>query len=111
MKTASQPILPEPAAAPELQINPFLHVGDDRVYNPLTDLTLLAGEPGYETLRGVLSSALALDRLPPTDRTSLSASGMLLPADSEPAHAFRLKYVSLEAHTVCNQSCYFCPVS
>ena len=40
MKTASLPVLPEPAArpAPQLQVNPFLHVGDDRVYNPLTDL-------------------------------------------------------------------------
>jgi MoaA/NifB/PqqE/SkfB family radical SAM enzyme len=111
MKTASLPVLPEPVARPELQVNPFLHVGDDRVYNPLTDGTLLRGEPGYETLRGVLSGALALDRLSPVDRARLSALGMLLPGDAEPARAFRLKYVSLEAHTVCNQSCYFCPVS
>jgi MoaA/NifB/PqqE/SkfB family radical SAM enzyme len=113
MKTASLPILSEPAArpVPELQVNPFLHAGEDRVYNPLTDRTLLRGEPGYETLRGVLSGALALDRLPAADRGRLSADGMLLPGDAEPAKAFRLKYVSLEAHTVCNQSCYFCPVS
>jgi MoaA/NifB/PqqE/SkfB family radical SAM enzyme len=113
MKTASLPVLPEPAArsVPELQVNPFLHVGEDRVYNPLTDATLLRGEPGYEPLRGVLSGALALDRLPPADRARLSTLGMLLPGDAEPARAFRLKYVSLEAHTVCNQSCYFCPVS
>lgn len=113
MKTASLPVLSEPAArpAPELQVNPFLHVGEDRVYNPLTDRTLLRGEPGYETLRGVLSGALPLDRLPPADRASLSTLGMLMPGDAEPARAFRLKYVSLEAHTVCNQSCYFCPVS
>ncbi|MFL6236341.1 MAG: radical SAM/SPASM domain-containing protein [Thermoanaerobaculia bacterium] len=115
MKTASQPILTEPVAAPplgiDLQVNPFLHVGDDRVYNPLTDRTLLRGEPGYEPLRGILGGALALDRLSPADRAHLSAEGMLLPGDAEPARAFRLKYVSLEAHTVCNQSCYFCPVS
>jgi len=113
MKTASLPVLPEPAArsVPELQVNPFLHVGDYRVYNPLTDGTLLRGEPGYEPLRGVLSGALALDRLPSADRARLSTLGMLLPGDAEPARAFRLKYVSLEAHTVCNQSCYFCPVS
>jgi MoaA/NifB/PqqE/SkfB family radical SAM enzyme len=113
MKTASLPILPEPTAptAAGLQVNPFLHVGDDRVYNPLTDRTLLLGEPGYESLRGVLSGVLAPGGLSPADRASLSALGMLLPADAEPARAFRLKYVSLEAHTVCNQSCYFCPVS
>ncbi|HEY2293417.1 MAG TPA: radical SAM/SPASM domain-containing protein [Thermoanaerobaculia bacterium] len=111
MKTASLPVLSEPVAVPGLQVNPFLHIGDDRVYNPLTDRTLLRGEPGYETLRGVLSGALALDRLPAADRGRLSAGGMLLPGDAEPARAFRLRYVSLEAHTVCNQSCYFCPVS
>jgi hypothetical protein len=113
MKTASLPILSEPAArpAPQLQVNPFLHVGDDRVYDPLTDRTLLRGEPGYEVLRGVLSGALPLDRLPAADRAGLSTLGMLMPGDAEPARAFRLKYVSLEAHTVCNQSCYFCPVS
>jgi MoaA/NifB/PqqE/SkfB family radical SAM enzyme len=113
MKTASLPVLPAPAArsAPQLQVNPFLHVGDDRVYNPLADRTLLRGEPGYEALRGVLSGALVPDRLPPAERAHLSALGMLLPGDAEPARAFRLRYVSLEAHTVCNQSCYFCPVS
>jgi MoaA/NifB/PqqE/SkfB family radical SAM enzyme len=113
MKTASLlPILPEPARSVlRFQINPFLHVGEDRVYNPLTDRTLLRGEPGYEPLRGVLGGALAIEGLAPSERAQLAADGMLLPGDAEPARAFRLKYVSLEAHTVCNQSCYFCPVS
>lgn len=119
MKTASLPILAEPivpappqtAEPPELQVNPFLHVGPDRVYNPLTDRTLLAGEPGYEELRGLLGGALGLDRLPGEDRKRLALEGWLLRGDTEPGREFRLKYVSLEAHTVCNQSCYFCPVS
>jgi hypothetical protein len=113
MKTASLPILAEPTAQepPELQVNPFLHVGPDRVYNPLTDRTLLAGEPGYEGLRGLLGGALGLDRLPAEDRKRLAVEGWLLRGDTEPGREFRLKYVSLEAHTVCNQSCYFCPVS
>jgi MoaA/NifB/PqqE/SkfB family radical SAM enzyme len=113
MKTASLPILAEPAAhpAPALQVNPFLHLGEDRIYNPLTDRTLLRGEPGYESLRGLLSGALALDRLTAEDRARLATEGLLMPGDVEPGREFRLKYVSLEAHTVCNQSCYFCPVS
>lgn len=113
MKIASLPVLAEPAArpAPELQVNPFLHVGEDRIYNPLTDRTLLRGEPGYEALRGLLAGALALDRLSSDDRARLAAEGLLLRGDVKPAREFRLKYVSLEAHTVCNQSCYFCPVS
>src|SRR4051812_50168459 len=99
MKTASLPILPEPAAAPELQVNPFLHVGNDRVYNPLTDRTLLRGEPGYEPLREVLSGALAPDRLAGADRAQLFTPGMLLPGAAAPAPAFRLKYGSRRAHT------------
>jgi hypothetical protein len=114
MKTASLPFLAgEPAArpTPDLQVNPFLHVGEDRVYNPLTDGTLTRGEPGSEGLRGLLCGTLPLDRLPAEDRARLAAQGWLLPGEAEPAQEFRLKYVSLEAHTVCNQACYFCPVS
>ena len=51
----------------------------------------------------------ASNHLPEDD--ALSAAGWLLPADEDPSARFLLKYVSLEAHTVCNQSCYFCPVS
>ncbi|HEV2846945.1 MAG TPA: radical SAM/SPASM domain-containing protein [Thermoanaerobaculia bacterium] len=113
MKTASLPILSQLATRPvvELQLNPFLHVGEDRVYNPLTDKTLLRGEPGYEGLRSLLAGSLDPDRLPVGERSGLAAEGWLMPGDAEPAREFRLKYVSLEAHTVCNQSCYFCPVS
>ena len=113
MKSATLPILADlPArAAAEHQLNPFLHIGADRVYNPLTDATLMAGEPGYETLRGLLAGAVPLAALASEERSRLSFQGWLLPGDAEPAREFRLKYVSLEAHTVCNQSCYFCPVS
>jgi len=113
MKTASLPVLAGavPRPAPEFQVNPFLHAGEDRFYNPLTDRTLLRGEGGYEALRGLYGGALSPDRLVPEERTRLAADGWLMPGDAEPAREFRLKYVSLEAHTVCNQSCYFCPVS
>jgi hypothetical protein len=95
MKSATLPILtataPSVGRTPELQLNPFLHVGADRVYNPLTDRTLAAGEPGYDTLRGLLSGALALAAGPV--HTRLAAEGWLLPGDAEPAREFRLKYV------------------
>jgi Radical SAM superfamily/Iron-sulfur cluster-binding domain len=102
--------LPPPATA-ALQRNPFLHVGTDRIYNPLTDRTLAEGEPGYGTLRGLLAGTLDLDGADSAERELLAGAGWLLPADEDPALRFLLKYVSLEAHTVCNQSCYFCPVS
>jgi len=110
INTSSLPILDHPAAV-ALRLNPFLHIGEDRVYNPLTDRMLLSGEPGYESLRGVLGGALDLAGLPPAELDRLAGQQWLLPAEEDPAQRFLLKYVSLEAHTVCNQACYFCPVA
>ncbi|MCB1035321.1 MAG: radical SAM protein, partial [Acidobacteria bacterium] len=42
---------------------------------------------------------------------TLREAGWLVPSGADLDHRFLLKYVSLETHTVCNQSCYFCPVS
>ena len=91
--------------------NPFLHVGKDRVYNPHTDRMLVEGEPGYAELRAVLAGSLSPGAIAPATRESLLGQGWLVPAGEDVARRFHLKYVSLEAHTVCNQSCYFCPVS
>jgi pyruvate-formate lyase-activating enzyme len=114
MRTASLPVLTEPTAARpwtsmELRVNPFLHVGPDRLYNPLMDRTIVAGEPGYAEVCSRLADPSAA--VPPAVLTRLAEAGWLVPADSEPERRFHLKYVSLEAHTVCNQACYFCPVS
>ncbi|HVG09883.1 MAG TPA: radical SAM protein [Thermoanaerobaculia bacterium] len=95
-----------PWSTTELQVNPFLHVGPDRIYNPLTDRTIAEGEPGYAELRSLVAGGSLS-----SEREHLADAGWLVPADSEPERQFLLKYVSLEAHTVCNQSCYFCPVS
>ena len=96
---------------PVLRPSPFLHFGPDRVYNPLTDRTLLESEPGYETLRALSAGALDIGEVPAADRARLSEQGWLLRDAVEASRSFLLKYVSLEAHTVCNQACYFCPVS
>jgi MoaA/NifB/PqqE/SkfB family radical SAM enzyme len=113
IKSAGLTILSDPPArrAGTLQVSPFLHLGSDRVYNPLTDRLLVQGEPGYDSLWRALSGTLDLEAMPPVDRAGLAEQGWLLPAESEPSREFLLKYVSLEAHTVCNQACYFCPVS
>jgi pyruvate-formate lyase-activating enzyme len=93
-----------------LRPNPFLHLGLDRVYNPLTDRLIQAGEPGYDSLREALAGR-ALTEIGAADRDLLTEAGWLQSDDTEPGREHLLKYVSLEAHTVCNQSCYFCPVS
>lgn len=115
IKSASLPVL-APGSASSLHTpavlrpSPFLHIGPDRVYDPLTDRTLLDGEPGYAALRALLAGATADPRS--GEQEALARQGWLVPQDATDAsHRFLLKYVSLEAHTVCNQACYFCPVS
>jgi MoaA/NifB/PqqE/SkfB family radical SAM enzyme len=112
---ATAPTLPVLAAEPQLQLNPFLHVDELAVYDPLTDRTSRPGDPGHAALRALLGAEAALEieiaDLTADDRALLARDGWLLPAGEDPARRFRLKYVSLEAHTVCNQACYFCPVS
>src|SRR6185295_1964170 len=109
--TTTLPILTETSLQREPRQNPFLHIADDRIYNPLNDAALASGEAGFELLARVVRGDVALADLAPSDRAALLERGWLMPVEEEPSRLFRLKYVSLEAHTVCNQSCYFCPVS
>ncbi|HEX3068405.1 MAG TPA: radical SAM/SPASM domain-containing protein [Thermoanaerobaculia bacterium] len=89
------------ATATDLRVNPFLHIDADRIYDPLTDRSLWAGEPEYEALRRVLDGGAIDERL--------EQGGWLVRGDISRAH--RLKIVSLETMIACNQKCYFCPVS
>ena len=89
------------------RVSPYLHTTAERFYNPLTDGALAVGDPLFAALRSLESGGTAA----PADLAALAGAGWLI-ADAEKAsQSFRLKYASLEAHTVCNQSCYFCPVS
>lgn len=113
MTTSTLPIFSEPRPSQQpagLQANPFLHFGPDRVYDPLTDRTITQEEPGYASLLAV-AAGLGAETIPEADRRFLATNGWLLPEVDDASRRFLLKYVSLEAHTVCNQSCYFCPVS
>src|SRR6202049_1160522 len=96
-----------PATAPPLVASPFLHYGPDRAYNPLADQTLELGQPAFEALCRVMAGLDAPAEL----LRELRERSWVIPAGADLSQRFLLKYVSLEAHTVCNQSCYFCPVS
>lgn len=98
-------------AADRLVVEPFLHFGPDRVYNTLTELFLASGEPGFRELYGLREGLLRPGELADDLRARLFAGGWLIESAPDLAGRFRLKYVSLEASTVCNQACYFCPVS
>lgn len=88
-------------------VSPYLHDTSERVYNPLTDEALAVGEPLFAALRTFRESGTVA----PADMDALSAGGWLIADATAASRSFKLKYASLEAHTVCNQSCYFCPVS
>lgn len=96
---------------PEHRVHPMLHVDADRVYNPLTDRALEPGDDRYPLLRRLLDGDLVAADLDAADRRALVDAGWLLHRDTDPSRQYLLKHVSLEAHTVCNQACYFCPVS
>jgi MoaA/NifB/PqqE/SkfB family radical SAM enzyme len=82
--------------------NPFLHIEHDRVYNPLSDETLFASDPRYVRLQEFVGGGEA-------DET-LVRDGWIVDSEGIDRKA-RLKIVSLETMTTCNQKCYFCPVS
>lgn len=110
MTTTLKPSGRATAAPGRLLPDPFLHLGPDRIYSPLLDRTLLTGQPGHAELRALLmgeelsaASEIAIRRL--------AEEGWLVDSPERRSHDYHLKYVSLETHTVCNQRCYFCPVS
>lgn len=105
--------------------SPFLHhqPAAQRIYNPLTDRTLAAGEPGHDLVRRLLDGSDGSHGSNCSDSAGdlspggaehwarLATEGWLVARGEDVSRRFLLKYVSLEAHTVCNQACYFCPVS
>lgn len=91
--------------------HPMLHVEEARIYHPLTDRELTPGDDHYATVRALCAGERRVSELAPAERDALEAAGWLLAPGVDPSKQYLLKYVSLEAHTVCNQACYFCPVS
>jgi hypothetical protein len=92
-----------PTATSTHTANPFLHIDADRIYNPLTDRTIAAGDAAYARFRDFEQGGDFDD--------ALEREGWIVPAGVDMASAHRLKIVSLETLTTCNQKCYFCPVS
>jgi hypothetical protein len=100
-----------PAASADWHTEPFLHVDGDTIYNPLTDRTLTPSDRAYFTIRQLHAAQTTIEAVPSAARGRLAAEGWIVIEEPDLSRRFLLKYVSLEAHTVCNQACYFCPVS
>jgi hypothetical protein len=101
---------PDPATG-AWRAEPFLHVEPARLYNPLTDRALVPESPGYAQVRALALGETTPARLDPALRSTLAQEGWLVEQVGDLSSRFLLKYVSFEANTVCNQGCYFCPVS
>lgn len=111
--TTESALLEPPTEEAEGAVTPsrFLHLGPDRIYNPLSHETLEQGQPEHSLVRSLLRGELRADELPAAQRESFLGRRWLAPAGDDLSSRYYLRYVTLEAHTVCNQACYFCPVS
>jgi len=86
-----------------LKLNPYLHVDADRIYDPLRDRAVVPGDREYALLRRFIDEG-TLD-------PALESDGWVVRPDVDLSRRHHLKIVSLETMTMCNQKCYFCPVS
>jgi len=64
----------------------------------------------YSELRRLILDEVKLPTLSKL-HTALAADDWLIAEDTDLSHHYRLRWISLEAHSVCNQRCFFCPVS
>jgi len=90
-----------PSVATDLRQNPFLHIDGDRIYNPITDRTLLPADAAFAALRAFIDRGVG--------GGGLEEGGWLVREDV--SRQYRLRVVMLEPMTTCNQKCFFCPVS
>jgi pyruvate-formate lyase-activating enzyme len=90
--------------------SPYLHLFEHAILNPHTGRGMGADHPWYSELRNLIlneTHLATLDQL----HTALAADDWLISKNTDLSHHFRLRWVSLEAHSICNQRCFFCPVS
>lgn len=99
------------SSSSRLRVNPYLHIDEEKIYNPFTHQTLAPSDALWAPLRGVVAGETRGASLARGVRESLKKGLWLVTEREDLSRSFHLRYVSLEAHSVCNQACYFCPVS
>ena len=90
--------------------SPFLHLHDHVVLNPHPGLGIAAEDPAFDELRRLTQGRMKLKELDEVQKR-LAADSWLIRETEDLSTSYRLRYVSLETHTVCTQACSFCPVS
>ncbi len=90
--------------------SPYLHLHDHVILNPHTGRGIAAEDPLFDELKRLIRGRLKLAELDDVQKR-LAADAWLIPEIEDLSTRYRLRFVSLETHTVCTQACSFCPVS
>jgi hypothetical protein len=108
--TRLQPSGPEETAV-RWVIHPFVEWrADGALYHPLTGRSL-STSPEIVANLAAAHAGEPLGPLAADDAASLAEGKWIVPEGTDVTAAHRLRIVSLETNTACNQKCYFCPVS
>lgn len=92
-------------------VEPFLHVDKHHIYNPMTDDSLRPVDADFSIMLDLHSGRASIDSLNQKQRGDLLQKAWLIEDCGKLSQRYYLKYVEIEASTVCNQACSFCPVS
>jgi hypothetical protein len=88
----------------------YLHLHDHVILNPHNGLGIAVEDPAFSELKRLIQGHFKLTDLDEVQKR-LAADAWLIPETEDLSTRYRLRYVSLETHTVCTQACSFCPVS
>lgn len=92
-------------------LEPFLQFRDHEIYNPITEARIDSGSHLGRKVLACAAQGITPTGLSGDDLSNLQSEGWIVEDDGRLDRRFVLRYVSLESHSVCNQACYFCPVS
>ena len=103
--------MPRILCGKKMKLNPYLHFDQSSIYNPCNDGRINSTDRQYEILRELINGECDVGKIEDCEVGDLVERQFLIPGNYDPSEQYFLKFVSLETHSVCNQGCYFCPVS
>jgi|GEM_PF-4123417 len=79
-------------------VEPYLHIYEDRIYNPLTDRKIIRADSRYNILRDLAIGKQHTQTLKAEAAQQLKVDRWILPREEATDARFFLKYISLEAN-------------
>ncbi len=92
-------------------LEPYTSPVGEAFFNPLANTVMTREDPLYVALEALYFQQESLDDLLPSTRGALREHQWITGYRTDWDRRFCLTYASLEASSLCNQSCVFCPVS